>query len=118
MKKILLAFALTLSTITGFSQTTPATLPSSISFYIPNAFTPDGDGVNDIFAPSVVGHKSIDMYVYNRRGDVISNNPDGWDGKYKGNTCPEGVYLYIVHITDEFDMRHTFIGNVTLVKFK
>lgn len=117
MKKILLAFALTISTVIGLSQT-KTTLPSSISFYIPNAFTPDGDGVNDIFAPSVVGHKSIDMYVYNRRGDVLSYNPDGWDGKYKGNTCPEGVYLYIIYITDEFDMRHSFVGTVTLVKFK
>jgi len=117
MKKILLAFALTISTVIGLSQN-KTTLPSSISVYIPNAFTPDGDGVNDVFIPSIVGHKSIDMYVYNRRGDVLSCTPDGWDGKYKGNVCPEGVYLYIIYITDEFDVRHTFVGPLTLVKLK
>ena len=68
-------------------------------FYIPTAFTPDGDGLNDSF--KVVGEgldlSNFKMSIFNKWGELIfeSSNPDtGWDGTYKGNLVPDGVYIW------------------------
>jgi gliding motility-associated-like protein len=56
--------------------------------YVPNAFTPNGDGINDIMQPIAIGFKSFDYFViYNRWGEKVyeTNNPKlGWNGVYKG----------------------------------
>jgi gliding motility-associated-like protein len=68
-------------------------------FYIPTAFTPDGDGLNDNF--KVVGEgldlTNFKMRIFNKWGELIfeSSNPDtGWDGTYKGSLVPDGVYIW------------------------
>jgi gliding motility-associated-like protein len=68
--------------------------------FIPNAFTPDGDGLNDIFKVISSGDiKEFHMYVFNRWGEQIfeSTNIDvGWDGRKDGDMCPIGVYSYLI----------------------
>jgi gliding motility-associated-like protein len=68
-------------------------------FYIPTAFTPDGDGLNDNF--KVVGEgldlSNFKMSIFNKWGELVfeSSNPDiGWDGTYKGSLVPDGVYVW------------------------
>jgi gliding motility-associated-like protein len=68
------------------------------SFYIPNAFTPNGDGINEIFKPvydcEILNYS---MQLYNRWGQLIfeSENPNsGWNGTYQNQKTPEGVYVY------------------------
>ena len=58
----------------------------SYDICIPNAFTPDGDGLNDKFQPILYGHKSVTLTIVTRNDMVIynSNDGDGWDGTYKG----------------------------------
>ena len=91
-------------------------------FYIPNAFTPDGDGINETFAPKGEGvdpdHYS--MQIFDRSGVLIfsTKNPyDYWDGRGKnGQMCPEGVYVYkiLLYNLNEEDKEYT--GTVTLVR--
>ena len=68
--------------------------------YVPSAFTPNGDGLNDIFRPIPVGIKQYNSFsVYNRYGELIYTTnilEQGWDGTYKGNVQPPGTYVWQV----------------------
>lgn len=91
-------------------------------FYIPNAFTPDGDGINETFAPKGEGvdpdHYS--MQIFDRSGMLIfsTRNPyDYWDGRNKyGQMCPEGVYVYKINLYNLNEEDKEYIGTVTLVR--
>jgi gliding motility-associated-like protein len=64
---------------------------------IPNAFTPNGDGLNDVFLPFVQEVKQYQLTIYNRWGEQVfaSQNPaQGWDGTYNNTLAPVGVYSY------------------------
>ncbi|MBP6977217.1 MAG: gliding motility-associated C-terminal domain-containing protein [Bacteroidales bacterium] len=68
---------------------------------IPNAFSPNGDGVNDYFKPLILteGIQEFSMVIYNRWGQLIFETNDymtGWDGKVNGNPSPTGVYIYLI----------------------
>lgn len=92
------------------------------NLYIPNAFSPNGDNINDYFAVKGEGvsYNNFEMLIYNRNGEIMfrSQTPyDTWDGRdRKGNYCPIGVYAYIVRLVTEEGEPHEFIGNVTLVR--
>jgi gliding motility-associated-like protein len=68
------------------------------SFAIPKAFTPDGNGANDVFYPAHYNSSKGEIktfHVYNRWGELIYSNPaKGWDGTYKGEPQPAGTYMY------------------------
>jgi gliding motility-associated-like protein len=71
--------------------------PGLTYFYLPNAFTPNGDGLNDVFRP--IGNDIVDfqMMIYNRWGQLVFETKDwnkGWDGSYKGRACEPGTYAY------------------------
>lgn len=91
-------------------------------FYIPNAFTPDGDGINETFAPSGEGvdPEQYSMQIFDRSGVLIysTRNPyDYWDGRNKyGQMCPEGVYIFIIRLVNLNGDDKEYTGSVTLVK--
>ena len=91
-------------------------------FYIPNAFTPDGDGINETFAPSGEGvdPDQYSMQIFDRSGVLIfsTRNPyDYWDGRNKyGQMCPEGVYIFIIRLVNLNGDDKEYTGSVTLVK--
>lgn len=94
-----------------------------IRFYCPNAFTPDGDGINDDFAPSIVGHLpgTFEMQIYDRWGELVftSNDlEDEWLGYVKGSEKLADSGVYAVHITYQtFNQEeHTYQGMVVLVR--
>ncbi|MBN8702520.1 MAG: choice-of-anchor L domain-containing protein [Bacteroidetes bacterium] len=65
-------------------------------FYIPTAFTPDGNGNNDLFMPQSAGVLSFELAIYNRWGDLVFQTTDptiGWDGTTGGKNAPQGVYI-------------------------
>ena len=68
--------------------------------WVPNAFTPNGNYINDIFkAEASTEFEEFHMYIYTRTGQQIfeSNNINiGWDGKYKGSVCLAGVYIWVI----------------------
>jgi gliding motility-associated-like protein len=70
---------------------------------LPNAFTPNGDGLNDVFKPiHACDMENFSMIIYNRYGELVfsSNNPlQGWDAKIKGKTLNQGNYVWSVKYT-------------------
>ncbi|MCF8275564.1 MAG: PKD domain-containing protein [Flavobacteriales bacterium] len=87
------------------------------TFYIPNSFTPDADGINDEFFGQGEGFNSYSMFIYDRWGEMIfeSNNADHhWDGTYKGKQVEQGTYVYRFYIIDWQSDDHQYDGHVTL----
>lgn len=71
-------------------------------FYVPNAFTPNGDGNNDEFRVSVSNYTSFRLLVFDRWGEKLfeTDNPaTGWDGTYRGKPLNPGVYVYYVDVS-------------------
>jgi gliding motility-associated-like protein len=61
---------------------------------MPNAFSPDGNGVNDIFVPGILGVHDYTFLVFDRWGTQLFETHDveeGWDGKFDGNICPQAI---------------------------
>jgi gliding motility-associated-like protein len=92
------------------------------TFYIPNSFTPNGDGLNEVFKGVGIGITSYTIMIFDRWGELIfqSDNLDqGWDGTFKGkggNVVQEGVYVWKVQLRDEKNNEHDFDGTVSVVK--
>lgn len=86
--------------------------------YIPNAFTPNGDGNNDTFQPKGLGIKSFTISIFDRWGREIYFNRDGkgWDGTFKGSIVQDGVYIYTIVAIDNKSGKKEFKGHVTLMK--
>lgn len=71
-----------------------------VSIYIPNAFTPNGDGINDTFSVKGEGIRNFHLYIYNRWGEKIfeTTNPrQQWDGIYEGQPAEQGTYVVQVY---------------------
>lgn len=94
----------------------------NFDFYIPNAFTPNGDGVNDIFKPTALDIEDYEIEIYNFWGERVftSNKPKlGWDGVFKGKQSPQGVYLYKVKfkgLSNKQLRNYNFKGNLSLLR--
>lgn len=87
--------------------------------YIPTAFTPNGDDLNESFRVYATASIKIHMQVYNRWGQRIfsSDNTDkGWDGRYKGKPCPTGVYYYQLKAIRDQGETKLYSGTVTLLR--
>ena len=94
--------------------------------YIPNAFSPNGDGLNDRFRPisRFVDHQAQDvlgfrMEIYNSWGELIFRTNDlinGWDGTYKGVSCQQGAYVYLIDYKGVNGRRYNHKGTVTIIR--
>jgi gliding motility-associated-like protein len=68
--------------------------------WLPNAFTPNGDNLNELFEPMMQGVEKYEMHIYNRWGEQIYRGANkGWDGMQDGKPVPEGMYVYYIKIT-------------------
>ncbi len=92
------------------------------TMYIPNAFTQNGDGLNDVFQPKGMGWMpdKYEFLIYDRWGTLIFKTKDyteGWNGTIKGTLCPSDVYVYKIKATSSaHSERKEFTGHVTLMK--
>lgn len=88
--------------------------------YIPNAFSPNGDGINDVLEIIIVDPSRIESFtVYNRWGELVFDGSAGayqWDGMLDGEALQMGVYAYIVLYRDINDAQAILQGNITLVR--
>jgi large repetitive protein len=86
--------------------------------YIPDAFTPNGDGVNEVFKVTGEGIDHIHCQIYTRWGEKVFDDVrfSSWDGKYKGVNVPSGVYVYTMTLTDLKGYRYYRSGNITLLR--
>ncbi|MBI3520850.1 MAG: gliding motility-associated C-terminal domain-containing protein, partial [Bacteroidetes bacterium] len=89
------------------------------NIYIPNAFTPNTDQINDVFMPAGYGLKEIHMMIFDRWGVCIFKTDDGmtvgWDGKYKGTLCKEDVYVYKINFVTMSGEEKERTGHITLL---
>ena len=86
-------------------------------FYIPNTFTPNGDGLNDVFTVVGTGVSQLEFYVYDRWGNQIYHTTDvnnGWDGTDKGTVCKNGSYVCRVKATYMNGKVEVRYGSITL----
>lgn len=91
----------------------PATL------FVPSAFSPNGDGINDILMIMGKGIKSVKFDIYNRWGERVFYSEDkdsGWDGSFRGQKAMPGVYAYRAYVEYLDGTNKTQKGNVTLVR--
>jgi gliding motility-associated-like protein len=93
-------------------------LPPGNIFW-PNAFTPNGDGNNDVYLPGGNNIKLINWQVFNRWGEkVFESNSQffGWDGKYKNVPQPPNVYVYYAEVTFMNNEVKKYKGSITLIR--
>lgn len=86
---------------------------------VPEAFSPNGDGKNDILFVRGTGMKDVNFFVYNRFGQLVFRTDDmmkGWDGSFNGEQQPIEVYGYVVNATMIDGTTKSVKGNVTLVR--
>ncbi len=88
--------------------------------FVPNAFTPNGDGSNDIFRPIPIGMKSLDIFrVYNRWGQMLysgTGNGSGWDGRFAGRPQETATYVWYAEGIDYTDKKIKRKGTVILIR--
>ena len=89
------------------------------TLYVPNAFSPNGDGINDTFLPVGDYVETFDMTIYDRWGNEIYSSGDitkGWNGAKGSAAAKEDVYVYMINATDALRKTHSYKGTVTLIK--
>lgn len=86
---------------------------------VPNAFTPNGDGVNDFVTVKGFGIQKMDWRIYNRWGRMLyrsGNTKQGWNGRYNEVLQPQEVYVYVLDVTFTDGTSYRKKGDITLLK--
>jgi gliding motility-associated-like protein len=88
--------------------------------YMPTAFTPNGDGKNDVIKPIMVGMQGLKKFtIFNRYGNMIfstSKEDTGWDGTYQGSRMESGVFVWMVQYIGSDGAEHIEKGTLTLIR--
>jgi gliding motility-associated-like protein len=108
----------------GCSKDTSVALAEKIpigcnDIFIPNAFTPNNDGINDLFKVSVNSSREISLQIFNRWGTEVfaaKGNNVAWDGTLKGVQQPVGVYIYVLSYTEPNGANKNLKGTLTLIR--
>lgn len=105
--------------VTPPSRSNVTLVPLTWETYMPNAFTPDGDGLNDLFMPALsflpVGYE---FSIYTRSGVLLFRTDDfseGWNGRHNGRLMPSGVYLWSLRLTTPAGQTEVRRGTVTIL---
>lgn len=102
-----------------YQPSTEEPVTDAEQFFIPSAFTPNGDGLNDLFLVKAnFEPRSFEMAVLSRGGDVLFQTRDmniGWDGMLHGKLLPQGVYVIIIKYKDSEGSEHKQQGQVLLI---
>lgn len=101
------------------SITKPITIDSEFYIYIPNSFIPDQDRVNEYFSGSFIGVKSVEVFIFNRWGELIfeSNELDfRWDGTFQGEKVQQGTYTWLIKYKRKPGTTEVITGHVNVLK--
>jgi len=88
------------------------------TLYVPNSFTPNGNGINDVFYVPYTNIKEFHIHIFNRWGNLLFEANDihsVWDGKYKGELVEEGVYIYSIEAIGEDNYSYRKLGSLTVL---
>lgn len=89
------------------------------NIHVPNIFTPNNDGKNDILMLSGEFIRKVKFIIFDRWGEQVFETTDqneGWDGRYRGKDCQNGVYYYRLEVECEADRNYTTSGDITLIR--
>jgi gliding motility-associated-like protein len=121
-------YTVTVTTPYGCSDTDSLTIKAfcrEAQVFLPNAFSPDGDGVNDVFMVQSSGITTVKTFrIFNRWGTLVfeknqvtpNDQRFGWDGRVNGVAAAPDVYVYTVEVLCENGTPYTYKGNVTILK--
>jgi gliding motility-associated-like protein len=108
------------------STSRKVTVSAPYTFYVPNAFTPDNDGINDYFIPKgiYVDEDRYSMIIFNRWGEPVFETQDvnqGWDGRVNTTTIEStevssDTYIYVIKLYDVNGEYHEYMGQVNLIR--
>jgi gliding motility-associated-like protein len=103
------------------SITEPLVIKPTFTFFIPNAFSPNGDGENEYFKGTGIGidNSTYTMLVFDRWGNKIFTSTDleiGWDGRKNNTDVQEDIYVWKVSFKDVIGTKHEYHGTVSVVK--
>jgi gliding motility-associated-like protein len=117
----LTTYLLTVTDTNGCVYTDEVVVSVESSIYVPNAFSPNGDLMNDEFKAIARGVSEFRMFVFNRWGEVIWQTDDPeqtWDGTYRGFRSPSDVYVWKIRYVaqEEPGIYRQLVGHVTLVR--
>jgi gliding motility-associated-like protein len=90
-----------------------------MTIYFPNAFSPNGDGLNEVFMAHGTNIKSFEMSIYDRWGLLVTkldNINKGWDGTYKNGDAQQDTYVYKAKVTDVFGKTYVYEGQINLLR--
>ncbi len=100
------------------SEAVCAAIPTQGEVHFPNAFTPNGDGRNDVFTYTARLIERVELRIYNRWGELLFQTTtleEGWDGTYRGVTAPQGTYLFRADVTDQLGNQFIKQGRFVLL---
>lgn len=90
------------------------------TLWLPNAFTPNNDGLNDVFRPRTVGYAQIKRFrVFSRWGEMMFETTEfgrGWDGGFKGQKADIGTYFWLLDVVNRFGQDEQLKGDVILIR--
>lgn len=113
-------FTLTATTAEGCSDSYSLVTYHKFFFYLPNAFSPDGNSINEMYLPfSSLFISYYKMEIFNKWGEKIFESDDilkGWDGKYRDEYCANGIYICKVHLTPYGGGLEKHETNVVLIR--
>lgn len=99
----------------------PVPVVDNHMLFVPNTFTPNKDGLNDVFLPVVACVAKYYIMIYDRNGGLVfySDNPEiGWDGSSNGIECPSGIYTYYINYVRYNNLKQELIktGSINLIR--
>lgn len=100
-----------------FADTVDEIAVLTFDLFVPDAFTPDRDDVNEVFKPEGQGLEQYTLKVFNRWGEqVFEGTDEGWDGKLNGELVQPGIYFYTLKVRNAFNNVEFRRGRLTLVR--
>jgi gliding motility-associated-like protein len=103
-------YKVTLNATTEYGCTDTSFIIVDVFPFIPNVFTPDGDGINEVFM------EGFELEIVDRNGLKIYNGNAGWDGRYNGELADPDTYFYLIFFNDNKQIIQSRKGYVTLVR--
>ena len=108
------------STVNGCEHTSQkeVTIHPDFAVYAPNAFSPNGDGLNDVFEVKGIGISQYLLQIFSRWGELMyesKNLEDQWDGTFDGKKVPAATYVYKINYTSMINKDYDLEGTVTVM---
>jgi gliding motility-associated-like protein len=105
-----MAYTVILTATTEYNCTDSSARIAEVIPFVPNVFTPNGDGIDDVFMAN------IEMEVFDRNGLTLYKGNSGWDGRYNGRTADPDTYFYLIRYHDSNLNTQVLKGFVTLIR--